>query len=131
MVLTTDESSLGTLPFPFDGVVSMIREHPELFSSFYRIPNPALANLSLSRFSDFMDEMIDWFTVAYANLLDVAGTMGMGPVDLFERWLEWAERPSGSGGEAVFDAVPDFPEDFKERLSARSFNRPWTTALAD
>jgi len=123
MELTLDESSLGTLPFSFDGVAPMIRDYPDLFSSFYRIPNPALGNLPLARFSDFMDEMIDWFTVAYANLLEVAGTMGMGPVGLFERWCEWREiRFHGREdmeGEAVFDLFPDFLESFRERLSAR------------
>ena len=123
MVLTPDESSLGTLPFGFDDVVPMIRDHPELFSSFYRIPNPALEDIPLAQFSDFMDEMIDWFTVAYENLLEVAGTMGMGPVDIFKRWLDWSgmqwKGMEDMDGSQVFNSFPDFLEDFKEGLSAR------------
>jgi len=123
MLLSTDESSLGTLPFPFEGVLPMIQSHPELFSSFYRIPNPALEDIPLARFSDFMDEMIDWFTVAYENLLEVAETMGMGPVDLFDRWTEWTGDQQGGresmDGGSVFDVFPDFLEDFRKGLSAR------------
>jgi len=123
MVLTNDENSLGTLPFPFEGVLPMIQNHPELFSSFYRIPNMALETLSLARFSDFVDEMIDWFAVAYANLLEVAGALNMGSTDLFEQWEAWCQEvPEGMNGmssDGIFSRFPDFLESLQQSVSQR------------
>ncbi len=114
--LMENGSSLATLPFMFRDVLSMILENPTLFSSFYVPPRPALKGLNLTDLNTFMDEMIDWFTVAYEELLET----GYSPVEIFGRWFEWFGKRTGKvdrvkSGE-VFETFPEFLRDCREEI---------------
>ncbi len=109
-------SSLATLPFMFRGVLSMILENPALFSSFYVPPRPALKGLNLTDLNTFMDEMIDWYTVAYEELLET----GYNPVEIFGRWFGWFCKRRGEADRVksgeVFETFPEFLRDCREEI---------------
>ncbi len=113
------ESSLAILPFAFHGIEEMIREDSGLFSPFYTIPNPLLDDLPLADLNTFMDEMIDWYTVAYDDLLDVAGFLGLSPLEIFERWHAWFQAKEGHAAvqsSDVFYTFPAFLEAFEQEV---------------
>ncbi len=113
-------SSLATLPFTFEGVLPMIQKNPDIFSSFYVVPLPALEGIPLADLSTFMDEMIDWYTVAYDNLLEVSETLGLTPVEVFEKWHAWFLRSTGETGRAqsgkIFETFPGFLESYRQEV---------------
>ncbi|MBI5379947.1 MAG: B12-binding domain-containing radical SAM protein, partial [Nitrospirae bacterium] len=118
LVARRGECTLAILPFAFHGVEEIVQEDSGLFSPFYRIPNPLLDDLPLVDLNTFMDEMIDWYTVAYDNLLEVTHALGLSPLGLFEQWHAWflsRGHAAVQSGE-VFYTFPEFLEWYEQEV---------------
>ena len=87
----------------FAGQRELVARHPELFSSFYTLPNRLWPQIDLGWMILFFDIVWMYFPQPLGNLLEAAGPLGDGPLDVFRSWDRW--RASAHPG-APF--TPDF-----------------------
>jgi radical SAM superfamily enzyme YgiQ (UPF0313 family) len=106
----------------FDGQREMIARHPEIFSSFYTLPNRLWTGIDLGWMILFFHSVLLYFPQPLANVLEAAATVGDGPVALFRCWDLWRRQRHPDAActtEFVFYSFNDYLDHYDSGLSRR------------
>jgi radical SAM superfamily enzyme YgiQ (UPF0313 family) len=109
----------------FPGQRDLIGQYPEIFSSFYTIPNSHYPDVDLSNAISFFDIAMSYYSQAFVNILDATEAVDDGPVDVYRHWQRWKHEycPDGQiNPEFVFYSFNDFldvySQDFYRRIES-------------
>lgn len=91
-------------------VRELIREHPDLFASFYHVPHPEFSKEWLFRFTEFANLLVE--NKAEVGRL-LTERLGLAPHRLFDLWDAWAAERSY----VYFDYRSAGTEEFKSRFA--------------
>jgi radical SAM superfamily enzyme YgiQ (UPF0313 family) len=89
---------------------ALIAGHPEIFSSFYSVPTPALDHDFVKELRDFLLGGMRAFRRLLLGLHQDSGSV----VDVFQQWQQWRAENGVrfSSGRTSYYAQKSFPEDF-------------------
>lgn len=111
LLMTDYITTISPLTYGIGRLRDMIRDNPDLFSSFYHIPHPILDGDKLGRLIDFYHVVIK-FVPDLADPLFIYGSNT--PLHLFDNWERWNNgRP----------LMTDFRDRFQTFLAETIFNR--------
>ncbi len=123
IVLHEESSMVSPEVFQFLGQRDLIRQYPEIFSSFYTIPNGHYPDVNLANAISFFDITMSYYSQAFANILEATEAVGDGPVDVYRHWQLWRQKncpESEINPEFVFYSFNDFldvySQDFYQSL---------------
>lgn len=116
-------STASPLHFALPDARNMIRDYPDLFSSFYHIPHPLLSSEELTHFIDFAHGLV-CSCADLANILICHKVMT--PLELFAQWERWIDSPAATKRYLV---MGDFRTHFRRFLAERILIKPPAVAM--
>ena len=127
-VVLEERYSCTSVPLlSFAGQRELVARHPELFSSYFTLPNRHWPQVDLGWMILFFDIAWMYFPQPLGNVLEAAGPLGDGPLDVFLAWDRWraSTRPDAPfTPDFVFYSFNDFLDHFAAELGRRRAERP-------
>ncbi len=118
LVLERYVSTISPMPVGGEELVDMIRQYPNLFSSFYNVPAPHLQHIPLPALIVFFHTLIENLLGPTLKLFD---WMSWQPVALFFKWMEWRQvaHPGATiEPNFIYETFPDFTHWLMQQDSA-------------
>ena len=127
LALNKNSSCISPRVFEFDDQVSMLVNHPDIFSSFYTVPNKYYPDLDYASATLFFDITMNYYLQPLCNINDAIEKVGDGLLSFYRCWNKWRNREHRQNKlspELVFYSFNEFLdtycEIFYERIGKKS-----------